>query len=173
MHKSIAHTIALASIGIAFLSMAFSGCNTSGCLENQSSLPLAGMYSMSTKTAIGVRNLTVGGVGAPDSALLTTEGSATRQVYLPFRADKPSTSFFFTITDGELSVSDTITFTYSSEPFFASEECGAMFNYRILNVAHTGMFIDSIGITDSLITNLDIERISIYFHDSEEAAPEQ
>ncbi|MDE7407526.1 MAG: hypothetical protein K2M76_03810, partial [Muribaculaceae bacterium] len=30
-----------------------------------------------------------------------------------------------------------MTFRYDSQPFFVSEECGAMFFYRIVDVAYT------------------------------------
>lgn len=138
--------------------LTLTACSTSGCLDNQSALPLAGFYSEATGDAIDVTNLTVRGVGAPlDSALLrnTTAG----QVYLPFRASQPSTTYIFT-ADG---VDDEVTFTYSSIPYFASEECGAMYRYRITGVQHTDAFIDSVAVTDSLITNVNLEQIRIYF----------
>ncbi len=41
-----------------------------------------------------------------------------------------------------------------------------MYRYMILAVDHTSLFIDSVGIIDSLITNTDMERIKIYLrHD--------
>ena len=100
MRKSVLHILTPA-VAATLLALAANSCNTSGCLENQTSLPLAGMYSMSTKTPISVQRLTIGGVGAPDSALLTTAGSSVRQTYLPFRANTETTSFFFTIQGNE------------------------------------------------------------------------
>ena len=58
---------------------------------------------------------------------------------------------------------DTITFTYTSQPYFASEECGAMYNYMITKVEATAHVLDSVAVMDSLITNMDIVRIRLYY----------
>ncbi len=148
-------------------------CNSNGCLDNQNSIPLAGFYSMSTKQPVTVSQMQIGGVGAPNDTLLLSSGSAS-EIYLPFRATTDETSFYFrlvpTATDGEDTkpepIYDTITFKYKTTPYFASSECGAMFQYEITEYSHTSLFIDSVAVTDSLITNVDIQRIQIYFHDS-------
>jgi len=161
---------AVAVLTVALLSGG--GCSTSGCLENQNSLPLAGFYSSATGSGITVDSLQVGGVGAPHDSLLLASGGAS-SLYLPFRSTTDATSFYFRYTQKifeEYGITDTITFRYTSMPYFASEECGAMYRYRITEVTTTTNLIDSVGITDSLITNLDIERIKIYFRT---ASPEE
>ncbi|MCC8070628.1 MAG: DUF6452 family protein [Bacteroidales bacterium] len=142
------------------------GCNTSGCLENQNSIPLAGFYSSSTLTAISIDSVAIGGVGAPRDSLLSTGATAISQLYLPFRATDSSTSYFFRYISQGLNYDflvDTITFTYDTHLYFASEECGAMYRYYITEMTHTTHLIDSVAITDSLVTNLDVERIKIFF----------
>ena len=66
-----------------------------------------------------------------------------------------------------------LTFDYSASPYFASEECGALYYYHIRRLKHTTHLIDSIVITDSLITNADLERIRIYFRTSHDETPQQ
>lgn len=63
---------------------------------------------------------------------------------------------------------DTISFDYESTPYFASEECGAMYTYRITKASTTTHLIDSLVILDSLITNVDLPRIAIYFRTATE-----
>lgn len=159
------------------LAMVMVCCNSSGCLDNQNSIPLAGFYSMETKGKVTVRDINIGGVGAPDDTLLLN-GTAASQVYLPFRASGNTTAFYFhLVTDADTlgidtGLNDTISFSYESMPYFASADCGAIYRYRITECRHTSLFIDSVAVTDSLITNVDMQRIEIYFHDDEEEEPE-
>lgn len=145
------------------------GCNTSGCLENRNSIPLAGFYSYGTGDAIAIDSLAVGGIGAPGDSLLLAPGRASQQVYLPLRSSATETAFFIAYEQRDLRSTppDTITLTYSSEPRFVSEDCGAMYYYRLRRVGHTRHLIDSVGVADSLITNTDIERLRIYFRTAE------
>lgn len=141
------------------------GCNTSGCLDNQSSIPLAGFYSSATGQQISVSNIQIKGVGAPNDSILAAAGSSMKEVYLPMRSTQNTTAWCFSYTQEGLDspeYNDTVTFYYDSEPYFASEECGAMYRYRIRRCTTTTHVLDSIGITDSLITNVDVQRIRIY-----------
>lgn len=150
------------------------GCNSSGCLDNRNSLPLAGFYDASTGDAVSVSGLSIGGVGAPGDSLLADAGKNIHSIYLPFRSTQDETTFVFSTKaktnvaeePDDMVLSDYVTFRYESIPYFASADCGAMYRYRILAVDHTSLFIDSVGIIDSLITNTDMERIKIYLrHD--------
>ncbi|MDE6248079.1 MAG: hypothetical protein K2M29_00030 [Paramuribaculum sp.] len=157
---------------VAFSVMIFAGsCNNNGCLENQNSLPLAGFYSYSSDSPLTLNSLNIGGVGAPNDSLLCKSGDAISQIYLPFRSTADVTSFYITYADSALvahGVRDTMTFAYDSYPYLASEECGAMYRYRITSVSYTRNVVDSIAVTDSLITNIDAERIRIYFRTSDD-----
>lgn len=160
------HNVAYILSGALTMLYAAAGCNTSGCLENRNSIPLAGFYSMATDEAITVDSLAIGGVGAPGDSLLLEPSRTSQQVYLPLRASASATSFFIRYEQGDLAdavAPDTITLDYTSEPRFVSEDCGAMYVYRLRHIAYTRHLIDSIGVTDSLITNRDIERIKIFF----------
>lgn len=154
------------------LTALLAGCNTSGCYDNQNSIPLAKFYSYQTKAAIAVDSISIGGVDAPNDSLLINNGSDVNSVYLPLRSTQSATAYFIHYEQKALSdprFNDTITFHYTSIPYFVSEECGAMFRYSISSYSYTRHLIDSVGIIDTLITNADIERIRIYFRTSEES----
>lgn len=68
---------------------------------------------------------------------------------------------------------DTVEFEYESIPYFASEECGASYRYRVTKVSHTTHLIDSVRMADSLITNIDRVAILIYFRTQEADQPDQ
>lgn len=151
------------------------GCNTGGCYDNQSAIPLATFYSSETGKKVSLSILEISGVDAPNDSLLTTEGSPISEVYLPMRSTKTSTSWCLHYTQDNISdpsFNDTVSFFYSSEPYFASSECGAMYNYRILRVENTFHLLDSVVVTDSLITNIDISTINFYFRTAPAEEPE-
>lgn len=155
-----------------------SGCNTDGCMDNHSALPLMGLYSSSTELSMQLDSIGIGGVGAPSDSLLIYPGESVSSIYLPFRFDKTQTAFFIHYdyrSQGlaDPAFNDTITFHYSSEPYFASEECGAFFIYRIGKVDYTTHLIENVEITDSVITNVEMERIKVFIRtsDTSEAAP--
>lgn len=150
--------------------MLTAGCNTAGCPDNHSSIPSAGFYSMSTLRAISVDSLTIGGVDAPGDSLLADSATVSKLV-LPFRSIDKTTSFFIHYNHKALNdprLNDTITFDYDSYPYFASAECGAMYQYRITRVEYTRHLVDSVGIVDSLICNIDLEQIHIYMRTSDD-----
>lgn len=145
-------------------------CNTSGCTDNQNSLPLAGFYSAQTQEVISISDIEISGVGRNPDSLLYASGTALSSVYLPLRSRNTTTAYAFHYTQEGLDdpkYNDTITFTYTSRPYLASEECGAMLTYNITGMTHTRHLIQSVEIIDSLITNTDIERIKIYFRTEE------
>ncbi len=144
-------------------------CSTSGCLDNGSSIPLAGFYSSSTKQSISLRTVQIHGVGAPLDTAVMKSGDVASQVYLPMHSTASTTAWCIAYTDEGLddpAFNDTLTLGYESIPYFASEECGTMYAYRINLVKCTEHLIDSVAVTDSLITNVDVERIRIYFRTS-------
>lgn len=148
-----------------------SSCNSGGCTENQTSVPRAGFYDMETLRQVSLTGVEIGGIGAPNDSLLATGLSATGEVYLPLRANKATTSFYFRYlvandSTGLISPRDTLTVDYNTLPYFASEACGAMYRYTITRITHTSLMIDSVALTDSVINNLDIERLKIFFKDN-------
>ncbi len=156
---------AIGMVAVLLLSL-LPGCNTSGCTENRSSILLAGFYSSTTAEPITVDSLEIGGVGAPGDSLLVKVGDSTSELYLPFRTIQSSTAFYIHYASTALNydeINDTIAFDYESIPYFASEECGAMYRYKIKRLSCTYHLVDSIELLDSMITNFDIQRLKIYF----------
>lgn len=154
--------LAFAAVAVAML---VGGCNTSGCLENRNSVPLAGFYASGSDNQITLRNVQINGLGNDTVAILEPSQRAS-QVYLPMRSTQSSTSWVISYKDEELDgpeYNDTISFHYDSEPYFASEECGVIYKYHIRQLDATSHLIDSVVLADSVITNVDIEQIRIYF----------
>lgn len=163
------------SILIAAAAAVTAGCNTTGCTDNQNSVPLAGFYSMTTGESVYLDSLAIGGDGAPNDTLLLGPGESASQVYLPLRSGHNSTTFVIKYMQSHLAalgIEDRITFYYDSTPFFASEECGALYYYRITRVSHTYQILDSIGISDSLITNVERQTIDLFFRTSQTEEPD-
>lgn len=155
-------------LGALAVAAALQGCNTSGCMENRNSVPLAGFYAAdSVANSISLDSLQVTGAGIPASAApLLEAGTRASQLYLPMRPTHQSVQWIFAYKWKALdlpALADTLTFDYTSEPFFASIDCGAIYKYRITRMAYTTHIIDSVSVTDSLITNTDVERIRIFF----------
>lgn len=141
------------------------GCNTTGCLENRSSIPKAGFYDYEDRQ-ISLDSISIVGIGADSGEPINKLGISISSISLPMRSTKESTAWEFGykwkyLADGTLA--DTISFDYESMPYFASEECGVIYRYRIKEMRYTTHLVDSIILMDSLITNIDTEQIKIYF----------
>lgn len=167
-------SIIIRIIAAAALLLLAIGCNSNSCTENQSSLPLAGFYG-SDGAGIGVDSLCIRGVGAPADSALYSSSSVLTQVYLPLRSTMKTTSFCFQYLRKALNypeLYDTITFDYTSEPYFTSEECGMSYIYTVTNLTYTTHLIDSVKLLDPVITPADIERLHIFFRTATDDEPE-
>ena len=65
--------VAVGAVSGAVLS---GGCNTQGCTDNRSALPMMGFYSMATQNQVMLDSLVMGGVGAPGDSLLIEKGES-------------------------------------------------------------------------------------------------
>ncbi len=157
--------------GIVMAGAALQACNTTGCLENRNSLPKAGFYSSdSVPKQIMLDSVQVMGLGVAGDSLLIEAGTQVSTLYLPMRSTMLSTGWVFSYKWRHLdnpALNDTIVFDYTSSPRFASEECGVIYDYRVTKCSYTTHLIDSVRLTDSLINNIDMERIHIYFRTDE------
>lgn len=163
-------------IAAATVAALLQGCNTSGCTDNQSSIPLAGFYSATDGAAVTLDSLAIYGIGAPGDSLLLAPTEAAHLVYLPLRVDQADTRYVFRYHLGEASdpaLNDTLTFVYTSAPYFVSEECGASYRFQIQAFEYTRHLIDSISLLDTEVTNIDRERLKIYFHVSDDEPAEE
>lgn len=167
------HALALVlpAVAVAVMMATATSCSTTGCTDNRSSIPLAGFYDNHTGAAIAIDSIDIGGVGAPGDSLLLASPQQATEVYLPLRSERDEAKFFIAYRQKALDypeLNDTITFGYSSIPYFASEECGAMMRYRLQSVTYTRHLLDSVSVVpaDSVITNADIENLRLYFKTS-------
>lgn len=157
----------LPSVLIAVLS-GLASCDTDGCEGNSSTLPLAGFYSSSSKSAISIDSITVYGIGAPGDSAIIDNSSAAQQVYLPFDVDASRSQFVIRYNQKSLQgIADTITIKYESTPYFHSKDCGAFYVFDVTDYSVSHNLIDSIQVPQSRIDNTDTENIKIYFRTSE------
>lgn len=157
---SIFAVIALALTGL------LTGCNNAGCVDMRSSTPRADFYSDSSMRAITIDSIEVTGIGAPGDSLLYTEGQRLSKIYLPMPADANAVSWRIAYREAllaERGIADTLSYAFERYPWFAGEECGAMFRYRITSMNYTTHIIDSVAIVDSLVVNIDRPTFNIYF----------
>lgn len=149
-------------LGLAALMawIAFASCNSSGCTDNQSSLPLAGFYNQDGQQ-IALDSLEITGIGAPGDSVLYGLADRLSEAYLPLRSQSDRVSYRFLFATA--GVADTIHFGYHAFPYFASEECGAMYRYQLRSLSYTTHIIDSIGVVDSMITNSPVQQLKIFF----------
>ena len=141
-------------------------CNNAGCTENRHAVPLAAFFNPLTDDAISLDSLSVSGVDQPGDSVLSPAGTPVSQVYLPMRPTHSSVAWCFAYKWKRLDypeLNDTITFDYTSMPFFASEACGAYYKYHITHMDYTGHLIERVEIVDSLVTNVDKVYVNIYF----------
>ena len=146
-------------------------CNTSGCTDLRSAIPLAEFYSSAADKQISLDSLQISGIGAPGDSVMLAAGTAAQEVYLPMRSQQTSTSWCISYKWEALDNpewNDTLTFRYHAEPYFASSECGAMYIYHLEGLDYTTHLIDSIAVLDSVITNIDAAQLRIYFNTADE-----
>ncbi len=146
-------------LGLAGLAaIALASCSNEGCLNNRNSIPMAGFYMLEGEQPISVSKLAVYGIGSPGDSLLLDTVRSNHQIYLPLRGDLDCAGFVFSSGD----LDDTLTITYKSWPYFDGEDCGAMWRYELTSVHYNRTLIDSVLITDPLITNIERERLMIF-----------
>lgn len=143
---------------VLLASAALSGCSGDGCIDNRSSLPVAAFFKGTT--AVSITNLSVRGIGAPGDSIFIDKQSVS-EIYLPLR---PSTDIcqFELNYNVENAPADTITVRYSSQPAFASVDCGAMLNFEISDYSYTRHAIDSVALVKPMVTNDNAKTFRIY-----------
>lgn len=148
--------------------MLLAACGTEECLDNKNSLPLAGFYASGWgDQQIQVDSISLMGIGAPGDSLILDNARNVSQVFLPFRIDENRTDFrlyydFAKSQEGRVPYDD-ISFEYDIDPWFVSAACGAIYKYKIRNISHTNLLIDSISCPGGVIDNVTGVNINIYF----------
>lgn len=152
-------------ISLMLLSMALTGCNN-GCTELRSAIPRADFYSSSTHTQIALDSMMIIGVGAPGDSAIYNLATRSSTVYLPMPALQNSVQWRFVYTQAalvEVGLADTLTLQFERTPWFAGDECGAMYKYKITNLECTNYIIDSVALLDRVVTNVEKINMEIYF----------
>lgn len=163
MNNDLRHILILIALAAA---VSLASCNTSGCTENRNAVPLAAFINASTDSPVSLDSLEISGVGQPTDSVLSAPGTAISQVYLPMRPTHDNVAWCIAYKWRELDyeqLNDTITFAYTSLPFFASADCGAYYKYHITDMTYTRHIIDRVEILDSMITNIDKVYVNICF----------
>lgn len=153
------------------------GCNNTGCVDMRSAVPKADFYSFTTGNKLTVDSIMITGIGAPGDSVLYGPGERLSSVFLPMPPTRNTVQWRFAYCSEELAaleLADTLTMAFDRSEWFAGEECGAMYNYRITAVTCTRHLIDSVALIDSVVTNMDRPTLNIYFRtaESDESGPD-
>lgn len=166
MGKILIYSVLIALVAAG----AVTSCNSGGCTELRSSVPRADFYSTAGQS-ITIDSLGITGIGAPGDSVLYGPGKRLSTVTLPMPPLTNTVSWRFAYMQADLAafgVADTITMDFDRTPWFAGEECGAMYKYRILRLAYTTNIIDSVALVDSVVINVDTPTLNIYFRTAED-----
>jgi hypothetical protein len=138
------------------------------CALDVTSLMNIGFYKMQDDEmkSLTMTNLLAQG-NTVDSVI--SESSVTK-ISLQLSNDADSSVYIFTMTISDTSIvdtvstfTDTIKFNYTRQLFLLSYECGFMYNYTITDIQNTHNIIDTITITERLISTADAENLRILF----------
>lgn len=162
----ILRSLAVCLCGFLWAAGLLTSCNSGGCTDLRSAVPRADFYSSATLSAITVDSLQITGIGAPGDSVLYGPSSRISSVYLPMPAEVDKVSWRFAYMQSFLAainLADTVSLSFDRTPWFAGEECGAMYKYKIKEVSYTTNIIDSVGIADSVVVNIEQATLNIYF----------
>lgn len=113
-------------------------------------------YASGTTTMVAISDVTIRGIDAPGDSVLV-DGETIDEVYLPLRATVGTTQWEFCYGGVGSELVDTLTLKYKPIPYFASAECGAMYNFELTSVAMTTHVADSVAVAKTIIDNgLDV-----------------
>lgn len=147
----------------AILATLTTACSTDGCTQLRSAIPKAQLTLLDGRP-LTLDSLQITGTGAPGNEPLVVAGTKVNEFYLPMDPTADTVQWIFDYKYPQTDLQpDTLDITYSRRPWFAGNECGAMYRYRILALTHTRHLINHITVTapDSVITNNDAVGIRI------------
>ena len=139
-------------VGFWALALLAVSCSDNSCYENGSALPLVRFYASGTTTQVALAEVTIRGIDAPGDSMLV-DSTTVGEVYLPLRVSVSTTQWEFEYGGVYEGVKDTLTLQYKSIPYFASVECGAMYNFELSSVTMTGHLADSVAVVKQVVDN--------------------
>lgn len=156
---------------VVAIAMLLSGCGSSGCLENRTSIPQAVFYAYNHPSQkVSVDSISVYGVGQWNDSLLLDCAKKVTTLDLPFRNNADTTQYVIRYDARALAsaqYSDTLTFIYRRHPYFISGDCGVVFNYYIDAVDYTRNVLDSVALVNKEVNNKEQETLRIYYYVAE------
>lgn len=159
--------ILIYAIGLVLALLFLGACNDAGCLDNRTSVPLIRFYNKNKPTEqLSIDSISVRGIGQVRDSFLLDSVSKISQLKLPLRDGVDSTQYIIRYnwrTNINHRLDDTLTFYYQSYPYFASLDCGCMFNYTLDSIKFTYHFFDSIAVVKPLIDNQNAENIQLFY----------
>ena len=164
--------LTLSACAAAFVAAAVApGCNSDGCTEMRSAMPIARLGNSATGETVTLDSLDIHGIGVAGDSLLVSAGTAVSEQYLPLRSSTSSVRWCIAYRYAGLDndrLNDTLTLTYTASPWLSDDDCGAMFRYTITGATATAHLIDSVSIVQADVTNLEDVNLNIYFRISEQ-----
>lgn len=142
------------------------GCASKECYDNSTTLPLAAFYGAGSHANLTLGHLTVYGVGAFNDSLIA-DSVTVQTVYFPFHPEANSSTYVLQYGSAQAGQSDTLSFYYTSKPWFASEACGVVTYFYVDSISYTRNLIDSVAVPGKLITNAPRTYIEIYLKEEE------
>lgn len=160
----ILRRLSIQLLAIAAGGFLFWGCGDAGCLENRTSTPLILFYNRDNPSQqFSLDSVSVKGIGQPLDSLLLDTARQVSQLRLPLRDDVDSTAYVIRYDWANAPLPDTLVFYYQSYPYFASMDCGCMFNYTLDSVTFTYHLFDSVAVVKPLIDNQNVENIQFFY----------
>ncbi len=167
-----------AVVAVGAILLLFARCGDTACLDNRSSTPVVALYASGTSTAISIDSISVYGVGQVSGTPLVDSVATLSSFDMPLpiittdaETDTVSYVIAYNFVDSLYApyYNDTITFVYSCYPFFDSAECGAMYNYEIVDYSYTThSFLDYMEVVQTTVNNVDAEHIRLYYEVEDE-----
>jgi hypothetical protein len=155
MRRFIPKSLYLILPGIVLL---LTSCTQGSCFEETESYLKASFYNTTTTKLAAPASLTLSGLN--DTTKIYNKATNVIHGLFPLNASEPSCIFLIIING----VTDTIKFQYDTYPHLISKECGYTYYHTLEDKpVPTYHAIDSIGIINKTITNLNVENIRIYY----------
>lgn len=152
---------------IPILAAILHSCNDAGCMDNRSSIPFAQFYNKGDlRATISIDSITIYGIDQKNDSLIVDSARSLSSVSLPFRNNDSITQFVLQYNyawNRDRKSNDTLTFAYRPYVFFASIDCGVMFNYTLTEHQYTRHILDSVVVVTPEITNQNTENIKLVF----------
>lgn len=137
----------------------FSSCAPEACLEETESMLKASLFDNVTKKKASPDSLTLYGLDHEGEKIYDRSQGA-QQALFPLNPSSDNCTFIIRID----SISDTITFRYTSNPRLVSKECGYTVNFNLIDTPfYTRNAIDYIYTAKRKITTYNEENLRIFY----------